>query len=212
MTDSKSKILDSIRRSVGRSAGAPVGQRPPILEPRRPGDREAEMECFVNEVNLLAGKARRLSADRLDAALQELVTLEHVKAAAAWQTPGLKALGLEERLRNLQVEIVPASADKYQLAACDLGVTEADFALPETGTLGLLSSPEKPRAISLLPRVHLAIIGPDALRADLHDTFALAKQYPYLILITGPSRTSDIELTLTLGVHGPKQLYVWMMG
>ncbi len=90
-------------------------------------------------------------------------------------------------------------------------MTEADFALPETGTLGLLSSPEKPRAVSLLPRVHLALLRPQALRGDLHQVFAEARRHPYLILVTGPSRTADIELTTTLGVHGPKALYVWLI-
>ena len=83
--------------------------------------------------------------------------------------------------------------------------------LPETGTIGLLSSTEKPRAVSLLPRVHLAIVTPAALRADMHQVFAEAKSSNYLVFITGPSRTADIELNVTLGVHGPRNLYVWMI-
>ena len=74
---------------------------------------------------------------------------------------------------------------------------------------GMNSSAVQPRAVSLVPRVHLAILRPAALRADLHQVFAEAKHQPYLIFITGPSRTADIELTVTLGVHGPKTLYVW---
>jgi len=90
-------------------------------------------------------------------------------------------------------------------------ITEADYLLPETGTLVLKSSAEKPRAVSLLPRIHLAIVCPEMLRADMHEVFAEAKDSNYLVFITGPSRTADIELTVTLGVHGPKNLYVWMM-
>jgi L-lactate dehydrogenase complex protein LldG len=75
----------------------------------------------------------------------------------------------------------------------------------------LRSSPERARVVSLLPRVHLAILTPAALRADLHQVFAEVKHDPYCVLVTGPSRTSDIELTLTLGVHGPKSLYVWLL-
>jgi L-lactate dehydrogenase complex protein LldG len=75
----------------------------------------------------------------------------------------------------------------------------------------LRSSATQPRAVSLLPRIHLAIVRPDMLRPDMHQVFAEAGRSHYLLFITGPSRTADIELTVTLGVHGPKNLYVWMM-
>ena len=109
------------------------------------------------------------------------------------------------------MDLVSPNADKHEMAKCDLGITEADFLLPETGTLVLRSSAEKPRAVSLLPRVHLAIVRAEMLRADMHQVFAEAKDKNYLVFITGPSRTADIELTTTLGVHGPKNLYVWMV-
>jgi len=63
-----------------------------------------------------------------------------------------------------------------------------------------------------LPCVHLAIVRPETLRADMHQVFAEAKDNNYLVFITGPSRIADIELTVTLGVHGPQNLYVWMIG
>ena len=97
------------------------------------------------------------------------------------------------------------------MALCDLGITEADYLLPETGTLVLTSSTEKPRAVSPLPRVHLAIVRPEMLLADIHQVFAEAKDGNYRVFITGPSCTADIELTVTLGVHGPKNLYVWVV-
>jgi L-lactate dehydrogenase complex protein LldG len=120
-------------------------------------------------------------------------------------------LGITEILNSLGVELIHPNADKHEMALCDLGITEADFLLSETGTLVLRSSAEKPRAVSLLPRIHLAIVRPEMLRADMHQVFAEAKDQHYLVFITGPSRTADIELTVTLGVHGPKSLYVWMI-
>ncbi len=97
------------------------------------------------------------------------------------------------------------------MAQCDLGITEADFLLPETGTVVLRSSASKPRAVSLLPPTHLVIASPQAFRPDLQQVFAEAKKDPYLVFISGASRTGDIEMVSTLGVHGPKNLYVWLM-
>jgi len=59
----------------------------------------------------------------------------------------------------------------------------------------LKSSTEKPRAVSLLPSVHLAIVRPEMLHADMHHVFAEAKDSNYLVFITGPSRAADIELS-----------------
>jgi L-lactate dehydrogenase complex protein LldG len=109
------------------------------------------------------------------------------------------------------VELVSPYASNREVAECDLGVTGADFGLPETGTLVLRSSSEQPRTVSLLPRVHLALIRSTCLRADLHQVFEEAKHAGYFVFVTGPSRTADIELTVTVGVHGPKTLCVmWL--
>ena len=92
------------------------------------------------------------------------------------------------------------------MALCDVGITKADCLLPETGNLVLRSSSEKPRTASLLPRNDLAIVRPELLRPDTHQ-----KCNHNLIFITVTSRTADIELTGTLGVHRPIKLQVWML-
>jgi len=202
-------ILADIRQALGRRPGDAVAQRPPILPARAPNDPEAELDLLFAEINKLSGVTRRVTENDILTALHELVETHGVKKATLWPDDSLPQLQLERGLRALGVEIISPYVDKADLAQCDLGITGVDFALPETGTLGLLSSTEKPRAVSLVPRVHLAILRPAALRADLHQVFAEAKHHPYLVLITGPSRTADIELTVTLGVHGPKSLFVW---
>jgi len=166
----------------------------------------------LNEIKKLSGVGQKLSTPEIDSALKTLVEKQNIKKATAWETPYLRQLGITEILNALGVELVSPNASKHEMALCDLGITEADFLLPETGTLVLRSSAEKPRAVSLLPRIHLAIVRPEMLRADMHQVFAEAKDSHYLVFITGPSRTADIELTVTLGVHGPKNLYVWMVG
>ena len=214
MSSAREEILGNVQQALGRRPGSPVVSIPPTarIAARTPAEPEAELAQLLAEIGKLSGVTRRLAdRDELRTALADLVKVEHVKKATLWTTPELVAWGVAGSLEALGVEIVPAQADKHLVAACELGVTGVDAALPETGTLQLRSSPERPRVVSLLPRVHLAIFTPAVLRADLHQAFASAKDAGYSVFVTGPSRTSDIELTLTLGVHGPKALYAWVI-
>ncbi len=204
-------LIENVRRSLGRTAQTPLSARLAIYEPRPPEALDSEIERFLSEINQLSGVSQQLSAGEIDDALKKLVSEQNIQRATVWDTPGLQQLGVTDSLHSLGVELVSPNADKYEMALCDLGITEADYLLPETGTLVLRSSAEKPRGVSLLPRVHLAIVRPEWLRADMHQVFAEAKDSHYLVFITGPSRTADIELTVTLGVHGPRNLYVWMI-
>jgi L-lactate dehydrogenase complex protein LldG len=204
-------VIENIRRALGRTAQNLLSPRPVIYEPRQPVSMDAEAELFLDEVKKLSGVSQKLSPSDIDSALEALVREQSVRKATTWETPHLRQLGITEILNSLGVELIHPNADKHEMALCDLGITEADFLLSETGTLVLRSSAEKPRAVSLLPRIHLAIVRPEMLRADMHQVFAEAKDQHYLVFITGPSRTADIELTVTLGVHGPKSLYVWMI-
>ena len=204
-------IIENIRRSLGRTDQTPLSLRPAIYGPRQPESVDSEIECFLSEVKKLSGVSQQLSPTGITDALKALVSEQNIQKATVWDSPYLKQLGVADSLRSLGVEIVSPNANKHEIALCDLGITEADYLLPETGTLVLHSSAVKPRGVSLLPRVHLAIVRPEMLRADMNQVFAEAKNSHYLVFITGPSRTADIELTVTLGVHGPKNLYVWMM-
>lgn len=204
-------IIENIRRSLGRTAQSPLRPRPAVLVSRQPESVDSEIETFLNEIQKLSGVGQRLLPSDVDSALQALVAKQNIRKATVWETPRLRQMGVTEILNTLGIELVSPNANKHDMGLCDLGVTEADYLLPETGTLVLHSSAEKPRAVSLLPRIHLAIVHPDTLRADMHQVFVEAKDHHYLVFITGPSRTADIELTVTLGVHGPKSLYVWMV-
>ncbi len=204
-------VIENVRRSLGRTAQSPLKPRPAVYESRLPASLDSEIARFLEEVTKLSGVGQKLSPAGLDIALHTLIQDQDVKRATAWETPYLRQLGITEILNSIGIELVSPNAEKHEMALCDLGITEADYLLPETGTLVLRSSALQPRAVSLLPRIHLAIVRPDMLRPDLHQVFAEARDKHYLLFITGPSRTADIELTTTLGVHGPKNLFVWMM-
>jgi L-lactate dehydrogenase complex protein LldG len=205
-------VIDNVRRALRRSVQSPVSARPAILDARQVESRDSEVETFLSEVRKLSGIAQEQAPGGIDSGLEALVAEQGIHKATVWETPYLRQLAIKNKLESLGVELVAANADKHRMEQCDLGVTEADYLLAETGTIVLRSSSERPRAVSLLPRIHLAIVRPEMLRGDMHQVFAEAKDHHYLVFITGPSRTADIELTVTLGVHGPRNLYVWMMG
>jgi L-lactate dehydrogenase complex protein LldG len=185
--------------------------RPAIYKSRQAGETGSEIQLFLDELKKLSGVGQRLTPNDVAQALKALVFENNIYKATLWDTPHLQQLQITEHLDALGVELISPNAEKHEMALCDIGITEADYLLPETGTIVLHSSAEMPRAVSLLPRIHLAVVRPAMLRPDMHQVFAEGKDNNYLIFITGPSRTADIELTTTLGVHGPKNLYVWIL-
>ncbi len=127
----------------------------------------------------------------------------------------LRALDLPKALGSNKIEWILGSADKNELATCDAGITSADFAIADTGTLAFLSGKGLSRSVSLLPPLHIAIVPINALVEDLDTVLAQvldAGEMPScLTLVTGPSRTADIEQVLTIGVHGPCALHVILL-
>lgn len=105
-----------------------------------------------------------------------------------------------------------------QLAQADLSITGADFLIAESGTV-LMTSAGSSRQISLLPTAHLVLATPDQIYPDLGAVFQQLGTAPEegrlpgaLTMITGPSRTADIEKVLIKGAHGPVRQLTWMIG
>jgi L-lactate dehydrogenase complex protein LldG len=92
-------------------------------------------------------------------------------------------------------------------------VSEATYGLAETGSVVLLASPNEPRARSLLPDVHVSLLREDRILPGLDELFAAvgADLPSALAIVTGPSRSADIEQTLTIGVHGPGEVHVVLL-
>ena len=107
------------------------------------------------------------------------------------------------------------------MARADLVISGADYAIAETGTIGMVAGPHNPRTATLLPPVHIAILDPVNLVPSMADLVARFKSehlrdgrldISSLTFITGPSRTGDIEQTLSVGVHGPGEVHVIVLG
>jgi L-lactate dehydrogenase complex protein LldG len=104
------------------------------------------------------------------------------------------------------------SSPRAEQAVADVGVTGCHGAIAETGSLALLSTPGCSRAVSLLPPLHVALVRPDDLFYGMSDFFAAHADGIAAVssctFVTGPSRTADIELSLTIGVHGPARVVI----
>lgn len=98
-----------------------------------------------------------------------------------------------------------------------VGVTACFCAVAETGTLMLLSGPDSPATVSLLPETHIALVDTSRIVATMEDAFALLRaergEIPRAInFVSGPSRTGDIEQTIVLGAHGPCRVHLILIG
>jgi L-lactate dehydrogenase complex protein LldG len=126
--------------------------------------------------------------------------------------PVAAALGCET------LRIDPATFDKSALEGCDAGVTACDALVSQTGSILVSSATCGGRALSVLPHVHVVIATLDQIVATLGEALEdvrtrHAGRLPSMLsFITGPSRTGDIERILVLGAHGPRELFVVLVG
>jgi L-lactate utilization protein LutC len=152
-------------------------------------------------------------ADDLDEALAYvgdiLVQIGARKGIANHQPP-FKSLGLPNRWPNVSWRIAgqeDIAGFRSFSAEADIGLSHADVALAETGTVVVSSGPGLSRFTALLPPVHLVLVPSACLTTDIF-TWAASRQgaLPAAVtLISGPSKTADIEQTMAIGVHGPKR-------
>lgn len=118
---------------------------------------------------------------------------------------------LGERYPIYRVSELKKKTARDVFFAADVGVTNVTYLIAETGSIVMMCRPDDPRSASLLPPVHIAVAHRRQLLPDLFDLFGAAKPVKIpscLTLITGPSKTGDIELKLVTGVHGPGELHV----
>jgi L-lactate dehydrogenase complex protein LldG len=207
---SRDHILHRVRTALGRSAGQAVADPPPVRIRVPEVDIEARIASMMACVEALAGRTHRT----LDP-LSFVAAAIDGKTAIASNAPYLVECGIT-RLPNVRSGITSREELRDLCATADNGITSADYALADTGTLVMLSSPQEARMISLLPPAHIAVVPRDRILTGLDELFAVlpkpAEQTSSMVLITGPSRTADIEQILVRGVHGPGQITVVVVG
>lgn len=171
---------------------------------------------FISELSNVNTKILEASDEtEINKMILNLTKEKKLESFSIWESQYLKKLKLEKSLKDEGLKLITAK-NKNRIANSNIGITEVDYAIVDTGTLVLLTNNNQPRSVSLLPPIHLAIVRPENLVRNIQDLFVILKSeqeeeediMSCMTFITGPSRTADIELNLTLGVHGPKELYV----
>ena len=209
---SREQILGDIRKALNRAASQPPQyEAVPLAAPtlRIPlSDRKLSADLFVQKFDNLGGKAFRVrTAAAVVPAISELL---NQKSAIASNSPFLRKCGVTG-LPQVHAGFTDRDELKQACASADFGITSADFALAATGSLVMLSSNNEARLISLLPPAHIAIFPRSLILANLDELLSIlprpADQTSSMVLITGPSRTADIEQILVRGVHGPGEIY-----
>lgn len=165
----------------------------------------AGLEVFVKRAAGVGVEIIRAGAEHLARMLADHAASAGVKSVVIWEDELLSQL--REALSGVGI----ALADRPEEA--DAGITTADFAIAETGTLVLAASRGRPRATSLVPPRHIVVLPEDRIVGTLFDLLPHLDALPSaLTFITGPSRTADIELTPVRGVHGPISVTVFLTG
>jgi len=210
---SRDHILHRVRTALGRSAGQEPAL-PPAVRLRVPEvPVEARIASFIARLENLAGKAQRVATP---AAARDLVAAAiDGKTAVASNSPYLEECGITS-LRGVRSGIRDVRELRDACEKAGAGITSADYALSDTGTLVMIASPSEARLVSLLPPVHIAVVPCNRILTGLDELFTIlphpADQTSSMVLITGPSRTADIEQILVRGVHGPGQISVLLVG
>jgi L-lactate dehydrogenase complex protein LldG len=186
----------------------------PVTGSMRKEQDPSLVEMFRQQLEMVGGRCIVVENER-----EAARALGRTIAALPGQSPARIALSDSPVISRLiqaanlpvEVQVTPKQLELFQY---DAGVTMTQGAIAETGTLVLESDFERHRLVSLVPPVHIAIVNADDICGTLAEALKRVRRPTkermsrVITFITGPSRTADIELTLTVGVHGPKELYV----
>lgn len=226
MTTAQDKFLKRIKSSLSRSLL-------PAAAPDHPGSfrgysYQADpplpdlIRAFTRELEALSGHVY-VSGDTEEVIgiILQILAGHEAERIMTWDQPALNLPGLDKALDEAGIiteeSDLPARGSVRQtrldrLDQVTVGLTGAHGGLADTGSIALISGPGQGRLASLLPLVHIALLAADrlypALPAFLSAHPTAATTGSNLVFITGPSRSGDIEMSLSMGVHGPKEVHV----
>jgi L-lactate dehydrogenase complex protein LldG len=179
-----------------------------------PPDETSLVDTFRRQLTSLQGEVY-LAQSKQQAAesLYQIVKDFSGKSSLLQKVPLLSGILAEKsELESVIDDTYPLDSDSISFAEYSCGITTADYLVARTGSIVLNTRSAAGRRLSVLPPVHVIIAEEKQIVASLQQAFTLLREksvdWSYAVVITGPSRTSDIEKQLVLGAHGPKRLVV----
>ena len=236
------QFRDTVRTALGRQSGPPAEpydvlmQELPEIEEQAQSVRQRNAQERAELLDKLAETAglRGWNVQRCDGVEEALdyvswlVRSRGATSVARSEQPVFDTVPVDAAIAGAGGLCWPAVYDgpasrndvRQRLAESGMGITGADYAIAETGSVVVLPRQGLSRLVSVVPPVHVAIVRPPDIVGTLDDLFTLRRlEYvrnggemgSYLNFITGPSRTADIEQTIVVGVHGPREVHMVLL-
>lgn len=198
----RGNILSSLKAAQNTNEGPVLSDKCPVRVFSEPRDL---LSTFKDELTKIKGKVLEFSSD------SELVSILHdLKNECSWD----KLFTRDTELLNLLKSNMPVSSDQDDLVEMKAGITRCEFLVARSGSVVVSSAQPSGRLMNIFPPMHIVVAKVSQLVPFLDDAIdGIKVRYKHNIpsqvtVITGASRTADIEKTLVMGAHGPKELIV----
>ncbi len=218
------EFLESIRHRTRTGKYKPTHAPDIAWTPKgEPREREPIQDLparFLEELEALEGSGERVgSVEEVRDYVLSLAQEKGAKRLVRWDDEELERLDVDRPLTEAEVEVaVWRDLNDFREVSveADIGLTTAEWAVAETGSLILAGGPGRGRTVALLPPTHVAVIPVERVLSTVSEAiekYAEAEGLPANVCFhTGPSRSGDIEMSLTIGMHGPGDVRVVLVG
>lgn len=204
---SKENILKKIRQALHNPVPVPFPGADGTSGIYKQGEEEPAV-TFAQEFSKLGGKFIYCSSE--EEMVKQFISL-------ATQQQWKEIFCVEEELRKVFIKNQFNYFSQLSIADSDVSITSCEALVARTGTMVLSSASESGRTVSVYSPIHICIAYASQLVPDIGDALQLLRQKykstlpSFISFATGPSRTADIEKTLVVGVHGPKEVYCFLI-
>lgn len=238
---SKVDFIQGIQHSLGKTSRSPkpiyshlqitleeLEERANVLQHRLESIQPELLTTLADTASARGWHVYRLSTKQnaLDQ-VSEILKSKDIRHAVRSQEPIFESISIDELLANLKINLTVLTQDlglsendmREKVSLSDIGITGVNYAIAETGSVVVLPQKGVSRLVSLMPQIHIAIVKSNQVLERLEDLFLLRRiafmrgkdPLNYMNFITGPSRTGDIEQTIIVGVHGPKEVHMLIL-